>query len=305
MNSEQESLIQECASAYLFNLVFIANEEDEGGFDYPLEPKYGSLSPMVESMLEKGILAVEDYEEDGESGQELVPGPKSEDHLEQLISTSNSYQEKQCQGVDALQQAFYLKMDAGELSTINESNGPWYQQITNLDFYLGLAPQAPTEQQVPKAEEPQSLSSFDSTASATPSAIEIQRPDLAPPDLPTKTYLYKKPAFIWLGITVLFLVISRGSSLFLYLSLIPAYLTVFFGYRKIILGPEGVTLISLAGKVHIPMEEVEETDLLEEDHEPESVTVTGRSGDSIRISKWSDDLRGIIRLLKNLINERN
>jgi|SaaInlStandDraft_1057018.scaffolds.fasta_scaffold08736_2 hypothetical protein len=304
MNSEQEDLIQECASAYLFNLVFIANEEDEGGFDHPLEAKYHGFSSLVDKMLSEGVLSIEDYEENGESGQELVPGPNSDHHLKKLIETSNSFEGKECEGVEALRQAFYLKMDSGELANIDESNGPWYQQLVSLDFYQAMAPQPKS----PKSEvTPQTTTgSFEApVVSASPSAIEIQRPDLAPSDLPTKTYLFKKPAFIWLGVTAVCFLISKGSGLFLYLSFIPALLTIFYGSRKVMIGPDGVTLSSLLGSTHIPLDEVEETDLLEEDQAPESITITGRSGDSIKISKWSDDIKGLLQLLKNLLKERS
>lgn len=303
MNTEMESVIHECASAYIFNLIFIANNEDEGGFDYPLEPKYKSISPLVEEMLQDGVLAVEAYEEDGESGEELVPGPKSEAHLEKLIQTSNSFQGIDCEGSEALRQAFYLRMDSGDLVTINEANNPWYEQITSIEFYKDLIPEEQKTQTTPAPEQ-----SYDAqeefSQSSDQSAFEIQRPDLAPSDLPTKTYLYKKPAFIWLIITAILLFFTKGSGIMLLICLIPGALTVFYGYRKVKVGPDGVTFISLLGTVHIPIEDVEETDLLEEDLEPESITITGRGGDSIRVSKWSDDLRGLIRLLKNLLEER-
>ena len=319
---DQKQLVSECAKTYLFNLIYIADEEDQGGFDYPLESKYSALEPLVEELLKDKVLAVADYEEKGERGQELVPGERGQAYLEDLIETSSGLVDQKLVGLARVRQAYYLAMNDGQLARIPESKGPWYKSLVDFEFYKSLVPEEELASMTePMAEKknswtapPQSVSEPQQPVETAPSfsappprdfsevedsAIEIQsfEPEV---EWPTRTYLYKKPAMIWAGITAFIVLIFGVASSFGVLSLVSAIATVFYAAKKVIISGDGIEVKSLLGTTRMALEDIDETQLVEEDGEPKSIKVISRQGDSVELSSWLDDLSGAVHLLKRL-----
>lgn len=314
--AHEEELIAECTSSFIFNIIFVADQSDEGGLDYPLEAPYAELEPLVEIMLKKQILAVADYEEEGEKGQELVPGKKAKAHLNELIQLSESYLNKSCEGLDALRQAYYLAMHEGRLELPNEGDASWVSKMLDIKFYRDLlpkeTPKARTQDSQPKANrskpelqlgpKPVAIQSSSPKAFREPeiSAIDLSTSRPEERDWPPKTYLFKKPAFTWGAITILTQLLSRmGDNSFLFWSSIAcAAMTVLYAYRKVIISPQEIRLISLTGSTTIAMEDIEESTLQEEDGNISSLNIVSRRGDSIKLSNWMDDLSGANHLLR-------
>ena len=202
-------------------------------------------------------------------------------------------------------------MDEGSLGRIPEDRGPWYQQLLDIEFYRSLAPEsAPAPEPTPAPSAPPApkpaarVPTPEDFREPERSAIEIQHAPDPADALPSKTYLYKKPTLIWLGLTALFILIGSWGGFFFFLALASAAFTAFYAYRKVIIGPEGVRFVSMAGSTLIPLDQIDQTDLTEEDNDPSELVITSRQGDSIKISDWLDDLRGAINLLKNHLRQQ-
>jgi hypothetical protein len=317
---DQKQLVSECAKTYLFNLVYIANEEDQGGFDHPLEPKYVALAPHIDSLLESQVLKVADYEEDGEQGQELVPGEGSQAYLDELIKTSSDFLDQKLVGLDRVRQAYYLAMNEGKLSRLSEKDRPWYESLVDFDFYKSLVPEdellSKEEESMPeeaKKEDPLAPLPVEeapepSFSEPSPrdfregddSAIDIQsfEPEV---EMPSRTYLYKKPTMIWGGVTVLTVLLGGTTSAFwMILSVLSALTAVFFAGKKVSISGDGLEVKSLLGTTRMSIEDIDETQLVEEGGEPKSIKIISRQGDSVELSKWLDDLSGAVHILKRL-----
>jgi hypothetical protein len=307
-NGNREDLVFECATAYLFNFIYIADKSDRGGLDYPLEKPYLPLKPMVEKLLKEGVFEVADYEEAGETGQELVLGGKAEAMLEKLIQTSEAYMDQSCQGLDAVRQAYYLAMNEGKLSSLSEDEPNWVQKLLDFNFYESLVPDQPAVMSKPSA--PSSPAS--NLSSPPPSRASLREPNLSAIELnerpdeanwPPKTYLFKKSTMAWAGGTVLSLFLANnGGALLWGLSALSAALTVFFAYRKVIVSSEELRFISLAGSKSVALGDIDEMVLKEIDGEISELNVISSRGDSIKISKWLDDLTGAYHLLRRFKN---
>ncbi len=303
MTSEQEAF-ETCAAAYVFNIVVIADREDQGGIDYPLETKYAQLAPLVQSMIDDKVVAVEEYEEDGEKGSELVVGENGEQHLSELMERSNHYVKTDCQGAELLLKAFFCAMHEGSLNRIPEGEKPWYEMLFDRSFYESLAPSLFAERRVAQAKpevkrvvpEPMDVHTQDGH-----SAIEINEYK-APVEMPSKTYLYKKPSYYWGGGAVVSMLMSNSfdSSLLWYVALGMAAMAVNFAFKKVHLSADGIEVRSLFQRSHIALEDIDETLLTEDDGELSKLQITGSKGDSLILSRWLDDLQGAQHLLKKL-----
>jgi hypothetical protein len=317
-DQEKNELIHECSKAYVFNLIYIANQEDKGGFDYPLETKYACLESVVSELLSENIITTESYEEDGESGQELVPSEGADQYLDSLIALSQNYESKDCSGIDRYRRGFYLAMNEGKISRIRESKQKWYLAITSFDFYESLVEAEPPQNMDVNEQDDNSSSTFTSEEVSTPPAA----PAIAPPSpknfresgessidinefepeeiLPSQTYMYKKPAIIWLMVTGVSLWLGGQSSFMFILSLASAIAAVYFASKKVSISQDGICVSSILGKEHVTLEDIDETLLTEEDDEVKNLKITSSQGKTIEISSWLDDLNGASHLLKNL-----
>lgn len=308
MTSEQEAF-EACAAAYVFNIVVIADREDQGGIDYPLESKYAKLAPLVQNLIDNKIVGVEEYDEDGEKGSELVVGENGEKHLNELMQRSAHYVKAACEGPELLVKAFFSAMHNGELNRIPEKGKPWYEMLFDRSFYESLAPSLFAENKAPNlTSQPlrPPLEPMEVDTGVGQSAIEINEYQ-APVELPSKTYLYKKPSYYWGGAAVLSMLISNSfnSSLFWYGALGMAAMAVNFAFKKVHVSSDGVELRTLFQRTHIALDDIDETLLTEEEGELSQLQITGSKGDSLVLSRWIDDLQGAQHLLKKLKAEHH
>ena len=133
---DRETLILELAGLYVLNLLKIADAEDEGGLDHPLESKHECLQPMIDKLQSENLIGIEDYDDEEGKGQEYVPTSAAQSYFQNLEKKSRSYRNMSSlpTGLEAVRRAFYLAMGDGELNRIDESRNPWYHEICRFDF---------------------------------------------------------------------------------------------------------------------------------------------------------------------------
>jgi hypothetical protein len=284
---------------------------------------------LVDSLLSDKVLSIEDYEEEGENGRELVLGEKGESHLQTLIQKSEQYAGADVSGDELLCKAFFTAMNEGRLSKIPETQKPWYENLFDRGFYTSLSPEwfvesqapsstgaeAPASQSVaPKPDSQDDPSSYEEnyaeseTSKSSPDAFSTERSAIELNDYeepvvhPSKVYMYKKPSYYWGGGAVLTMLISNGmnSSLFWYLALGMAAMAGHFAFKKVQISEHGIDVSSLFGKMHIDLADIDETLLTEEDGELSELEITSAKGESLKLSHWMDDLQGAQHLLKKL-----
>lgn len=281
-SEERELLILELSRLYVFNLLVIADHEDEGGLDHPLEPSHEILQPIINSLMNDGLISVEPYDE----GEEYVPTEKSKDFISKLIKETEEWKNTTAEGLDQIKKAFYLGIDNGSLKQINEDDRPWYHEITRFKFYESLIPPPSTTPESPEI-------------NTEGSAIDIQ--EKTKHYSPTH-YLYKKPTFISLACTLVsFLLTQSFSGIFWWIPLIGSVLaTIYFGALKVSVGSEGLLFKSILGNKTIDIKHIDELIYTEEDGSPQSLEIIGNQGQQIKVSKWMDDFNGFKHYLETI-----
>jgi len=285
-SEEKELLVLELSRLFVFNLLVIADHEDEGGIGHPLESTHTVLQPIITSLMNDGLICIEPYD----GGEEYVPTSKSKDFISDLIKETEQWKSTSAEGLDQIKKAFYLGIDNGSLKHINENERPWYHEITRFKFYESLIPPPTIASEA---------SESTSEVSSEGSAIHIQE---KAKHYPFTHYLFKKPTFIWLGLTLVsFLLTQTFSSFFWWLPLIGSILaTIYFGALKVSVGSEGLFFKSLLGNKQIDIKNIDELVYAEEDGSAQSLEILGNQGQQIKVSKWMDDFNGFKHYLETI-----
>lgn len=303
MNQEQkDAIVLDLGSAYLFNLIFIANEEDEGGFDAPLESKYSCLTNLIEVLQSQGLLATESYEEDGESGEEYIPSDKGVEFIEDLKATSDHYLQMRYSEdqVENIRKAFFDAMSSGKIHQLDESQSKWYQQISSFDFYESLVPEAAKKFQVQEEVKPKQAPRSFREESAV-SAIEINEKK----EVENSTRRYMKPALIHgsLALLGLLFVVFGWSWAIVMIITFGALAGFYYTYTVSIYDGKLISKSWLGERV-IRLDQIGETTLKEEGDDLNSFEIIGENGVSIEVSSWLEDVSGFRYLILKIAEEQ-
>jgi hypothetical protein len=303
--SEQKEIITELGSAYLFNVLYIADQEDEGGLDAPLEKKYACLQPLIDELESKKLIKTEEYEEDGEEGEEYIPSRKGQSFIEKLNENCDKYLQKNY-GDDELEnmrKAFYDAMSEGSISKIDESDAPWYEVVTAIEFYENLIPDAADE---PVAEEEE-----DSYSAPVPrayredsgeSAFDVSEPNQVQAEDSTRRYL--KPAIIHAFIAIFFSLFALFGSPFMWIvvALFLGFAAYYIMYTVSIKDDQIISKNWFDTR-RINISEIGETTFEETDDNNDRFEVIGGNGVSIEVSSWIEDFSGFRYYITRLASE--
>ncbi len=299
---QRRDVLIDCARSYIFNKLTIADEDDEGGLDHPLEHKHKVLQPFIQSLLDEELIGIEPYEEDGESGEEYVPAKKGKKFLKKRIKTAKEYQEMElpADDIENVRKAFFFAVESCELDEIDERFSPWYQQISSFQFLENLVPESAPEENkqgfIPEFDGSEHDTYDDPTQN-----VEQVIDKYIPPD---KTYRYTKPAIIHAIIAAILILIYLISNWIwgLYSGLFFSCLSIFY-YLKLFSFKDGnITLSTILGSESISYEDIAETSLVEnEDYDydgsyqnDKTIEIIGENGDTITVTNWIDDFSGLV-----------
>lgn len=285
---DRADLVLELGSAYILNLLCLADEKDEGGLGHPLEKKYQCLQVLIDELNKKGLLSIETYKENEEEGEEYVPNSKADQYFDQLNKITEDYQREVTEivGLDLVRKSFFLGMGKGTLQHIDETHAPWYEQISSFQFYENLVPPPKTPTPPPKINE---------ADYETPSVIEINDSI----DIQHSVYRYRKPAMIHAGISIIFILLYAFAWKFAAILCIIFLILAAYYYSKLItIHSDGLTASDLMQKKHLDWNEIDEVLSTEEDGEEKHFEVLGKNGRSIKITSSIEDYQA----LKNYID---
>jgi len=303
---KQNKLVIELGSAYVFNILYIADQDDEDGLDAPLENKYKCLQPIIDYLIEYKLIRVESYDEDGEQGEEYLPSDKAEDFLEKLKKRCDKYLQKNYGENDQenIRKAFFDAMSAGEISTIDETNNPWYKEISSFSFYEKLLPdetqaENETEEEFDEVVKPIPRSFREESGE---SAIDLERPEINAEESHRR---YLVPSIINMCIALVFVYAAlNGSVISGFIFVIFFSLSLYYFFNKVsIVNNQIISKNWLYTRV-INIDDIGETTFVESDEESNSFEVIGGNGVSITVSKWIEDFSGFRYYVTKLASEQ-